>query len=433
MDFASIMSASIAKAKSTTATSTSDPSKKYIKNAEAEAARVAAYEAQQAALEAERAAKAAAKRKREEEELEAARLREEKRRRLAEEARLAREAREAEEERKRRKSLGLPSPPRPEQKEKEGSVEKDGSGDGDEGLPDEEVIAGLRALGEPATLFGESRKGRRKRYARLLRKAESSSSGPIPTTLELFTDEADMRIGDKVPPRDDVEGRRLLFRRMASYFTLVLKEWGLALEREQGIAPSGQPAGGSAEGKDGDGQQLQKSIKPPPQLTFAQKAARDALAQATANMRPLFRRFERAVEADEAKARTAAAKSKDSRSATGRGHQHGGKSTDNKDDDSPIPDDIVTALVEIVHAAQQRRYVDANDGYLRLSIGKAAWPIGVTMVGIHERSAREKLHAGERGHVMGDEVTRKYLQAIKRCLTFAQVRWPPEDIGQLMG
>jgi pre-mRNA-splicing factor 18 len=98
-----------------------------------------------------------------------------------------------------------------------------------------------------------------------------------------------------------------------------------------------------------------------------------------------------------------------------------------------LPDDLLEPIVEIVKAAQERRYVDANDGYLRLSIGKAAWPIGVTMVGIHERSAREKLHNGEKGHVMGDEVTRKYLQSIKRCLTFAQVRWPPEDIRQLMG
>ena len=86
-----------------------------------------------------------------------------------------------------------------------------------------------------------------------------------------------------------------------------------------------------------------------------------------------------------------------------------------------------------MQAAQERRYVDANDGYLRLSIGKAAWPIGVTMVGIHERSAREKLHTGEKGHVMGDEVTRKFLQGIKRVITFAQVRWPPSDITQLMG
>ncbi|KAH6603467.1 hypothetical protein Trco_008242 [Trichoderma cornu-damae] len=98
-----------------------------------------------------------------------------------------------------------------------------------------------------------------------------------------------------------------------------------------------------------------------------------------------------------------------------------------------LDDSLLQPIIEIVQALQERRYVDANDGYLRLSIGKAAWPIGVTMVGIHERSAREKLHAGEKGHVMGDEATRKYLQSIKRCLTFAQVRWPPQDLRQLMG
>ena len=64
-----------------------------------------------------------------------------------------------------------------------------------------------------------------------------------------------------------------------------------------------------------------------------------------------------------------------------------------------------------------------------------AWPIGVTMVGIHERSAREKLHESDKGaaHIMSDEVTRKFLQSIKRCLSFAQTRWPPGDVMQLMG
>ena len=101
-----------------------------------------------------------------------------------------------------------------------------------------------------------------------------------------------------------------------------------------------------------------------------------------------------------------------------------------------LADALLEPLLEIVSAAQERRYVDANDAYLRLSIGKAAWPIGVTMVGIHERSAREKLsESGERGvaHIMSDEGTRKWLQSLKRCLSFAQTRWPPEDIGQLMG
>lgn len=125
------------------------------------------------------------------------------------------------------------------------------------------------------------------------------------------------------------------------------------------------------------------------------RAAESAMVQSLTNMRPLFKKFE-----------------------TG-----------------DLPDSILEPVVEIVNAAQERRYVDANDGYLRLSIGKAAWPIGVTMVGIHERSAREKLHESDNGkaHIMSDEVTRKFLQSIKRALTFAQTRWPPEDQGQLMG
>jgi len=95
---------------------------------------------------------------------------------------------------------------------------------------------------------------------------------------------------------------------------------------------------------------------------------------------------------------------------------------------------ILDPVVEIVRCCQKRRYVDANDAYLRLSIGKAAWPIGVTMVGIHERSSREKLHETDNAaHIMSDEITRKFLQSIKRCLSFAQTRWPPDDQLQLMG
>lgn len=63
-----------------------------------------------------------------------------------------------------------------------------------------------------------------------------------------------------------------------------------------------------------------------------------------------------------------------------------------------------------------------------------AWPIGVTMVGIHERSAREKLHqSDQQAHILSDEITRKFLQSIKRCLSFAQTRWPPDDQLQIMG
>jgi pre-mRNA-splicing factor 18 len=355
MDFASLMSKEIAKAKPTESDTNN---KKYIRRAEAEAAREAAYKAEQKAIEEKRAAKAAEKRKREEEAAEEAAQREERRRKLAEETRRRREEAAAEEERTRRKRLGLPELKREDSAS--ASASEDG---GNEDIPDLELIEKLRALGHPAVLFGESHRARLKRYRRL---TTVVTAGPIPTTLQLV-EEKDMKVSADYIPKDK-EGRKYLFRQLASYFIMVLREWEAALAREQ-----------KQQDKEKD--------------TFAGKAAINAMISSRENMTPLFRKFE----------------------------------------SGELDDDILKPVVEIVQAAQERRYVDANDGYLRLSIGKAAWPIGVTMVGIHERSAREKLHNGERGHVMGDEVTRKYLQSIKRCLTFAQVRWPPEDIRQLMG
>ncbi|GAB1320472.1 hypothetical protein MFIFM68171_10682 [Madurella fahalii] len=373
MDFASLMSKEIAKAKGTTTTPDPSASKdqpKYISRREAEEARQRAYIAEQKALEEQRAAKAAAKRKREEEAAQEARLREEKRQRLAEESRRRREAKEAEEERARRKRLGLPELVSGEE-DKEGRRKGEDEEDEDEEAPDvqgaddipeEELLAKLRSLGEPAVLFGEEHAARLRRYRKVARGGAVAAAGPIATTLAPV-EEKDMKVPATPPPASDKKARRYLYRQLASYFNMLLREWEAALAREDNAG------------------------------TFAGQAARNAMVSSKETMRPLFRKFEQ----------------------------------------GDLDESILEAIVEIVKAAQERRYVDANDGYLRLSIGKAAWPIGVTMVGIHERSAREKLHDGERGHIMGSEVTRKYLQSIKRCLTFAQVRWPPEDIRQLMG
>lgn len=79
-------------------------------------------------------------------------------------------------------------------------------------------------------------------------------------------------------------------------------------------------------------------------------------------------------------------------------------------------------IAEIVHYVQKREYRHANDSYLQLSIGNAPWPIGVTMVGIHERSGREKIFASNVAHVLNDEVSRKYIQSLKRLMTFAQTK-----------
>ncbi|POR39709.1 Pre-mRNA-splicing factor 18 [Tolypocladium paradoxum] len=346
MDFAALMNKELAKSKKP-----AEAEKKYLKRSEVEAERKAAYLAEQRALDAEREAKVAAKRKREEDAAAEAAAREDKRRKLAEESRRRREEQELEEARARRKRLGLP-----ELAEAKSEDVEDGVGAGGEDMPDEELIGELRALGQPARLFGESHAVRLRRYRKL---TTVVTQGPIPTTLALV-EERDMRVDGAVPR--DTEGRKWLYRQLASYFTMVLTAYERAMEEEK-------------------------------QETTASKTAYNAMVQTRENMKPLFRKFEA----------------------------------------GDLDDSLVAPIVEIVKALQERRYVDANDGYLRLSIGKAAWPIGVTMVGIHERSAREKLHDGEKGHVMGDEVTRKFLQSIKRCLTFAQVRWPPEDLRQLMG
>jgi pre-mRNA-splicing factor 18 len=46
------------------------------------------------------------------------------------------------------------------------------------------------------------------------------------------------------------------------------------------------------------------------------------------------------------------------------------------------------------------------------------------MVGIHERSAREKIHSSSVAHVLNDETQRKYIQAVKRLITFMEKKYP---------
>jgi pre-mRNA-splicing factor 18 len=302
MDFAKLLSQQIAasKASKSKPASTSTPEaptqKKYLKRSELEAQRQAAYFSEQAAAEEARIAKLRQKRKFEEEEAEREAERKEKRQRLAEESRKRREAEEEEGERQRRKRLGLPDlPPKP----KEGGELVEG----EEDVEDEELVVKLRGLGEPVRLFGESHRQRLKRWRGVTGQEPAPlvySDGPIPTTLQLVP-EAEMKVEPKVPK--DAEGRKFLFRQLASYFTMVLKEWDIALAHRP------------------------DSVKE----SYQGKQAYNAMVQARENMRPLFKKMEK----------------------------------------GEVEDGILEPVVEIVIAAQDRRYVDANDGYLTLSIGKA--------------------------------------------------------------
>lgn len=317
MDFASLMTAEISKTKekSTTTipeatTATASRTKKYLRRAEIESQREEAYLEEQASLQRARDAKARQKRKIEEEESTRARAREEKRRRLAHESRIRREEEEATKEHARRKRLGLPDLPPPSSSDTNAKDGEAADGNGlpiaaeQEDIPNVELLALLRKLGEPAILFDESHRARLRRYRRLTSPTNNTprpilSATPIPTTLSLLPAHLSLVPASLPPPTE----REYLYRQLASYFTTVLTEWGVALaQRDEKVKES-----------------------------FQGKAAEMAMRQSRENMRPLFRRFER----------------------------------------GDVEEGILEPVVEIVRAAQERRYVDANDGYLRLSIGKA--------------------------------------------------------------
>ena len=85
-----------------------------------------------------------------------------------------------------------------------------------------------------------------------------------------------------------------------------------------------------------------------------------------------------------------------------------------------LPEDISDSLTEITKHLLDRNYLKASDAYLQMAIGNAPWPIGVTMVGIHARTGREKIFSKNVAHVLNDETQRKYIQALKRLMTKCQ-------------
>lgn len=304
MDFAALMSKEISKAKGSDSSkppakdtgkgSPAVPTKKYLRRADVEAARIEAYNEEQERLARERDERMANKRKLEDEEADRNREREEKKRRLAEESKTRREAEERAKERERRRRLGLPDLPE----------DTPADGDEEEDIEEEELVEKLREMNAPIKLFGEDYRARLRRYRRLVQRAavpkKKVTDGPIPTTLEPVSG-GQMIIPAKIPK--DQESRLFLFRQLGSYFNMVLSEWELALaKRDVSVRES-----------------------------FQGKQAFNAMTQSRENMTPLFRLFEK----------------------------------------SDLEDGLLEPIVEIVHKAQQRRYVDANDAYLRVSIGKA--------------------------------------------------------------
>lgn len=283
MDFASILASEISKKRKTEPapkpTAEAIPPKKYLKRSEIESQRRRDYESSQARLDSDRRAKSDQKRLEEEAEFQRREATKLKQKQLA--------------ETRRRKEQDIAEEAAAALKAANGGVEEEVPAVPGE-MTEDEAITHLRALGEPARLFGESHTQRIRRVKRYLAAADARTEAAAPplTEEEMVLDMKDVTVND-----DKV------YRQLAAWFTLVLREWDKALE-ERALA-----------------------VKE----SFQGKAATRSMAQAKLYMGPLFQHFK------------------------------------NKD----LKEELYSKVCEIVVEAQARRYVKANDLYLRLSIGNA--------------------------------------------------------------
>ena len=84
---------------------------------------------------------------------------------------------------------------------------------------------------------------------------------------------------------------------------------------------------------------------------------------------------------------------------------------------------ILDKLFTVMVFAENKDLLNANDRYIDLSIGNAAWPMGLTMVGIHQRTGKSSVAPSQVAYILNDEVTKKFLQSIRRILSFLQIRY----------
>jgi pre-mRNA-splicing factor 18 len=60
------------------------------------------------------------------------------------------------------------------------------------------------------------------------------------------------------------------------------------------------------------------------------------------------------------------------------------------------------------------------------------WVLSIN-VGIHERKGGEKIKPDQVAHALNDEVQRKWIHGLKRLMSFAQTKWPAQDLSKMIG
>mmetsp|Transcript_39184 Transcript_39184/g.75110 ORF Transcript_39184/g.75110 Transcript_39184/m.75110 type:complete len:444 (-) Transcript_39184:186-1517(-) len=259
-----------------------------------------------------------------------------------------------------------------------------------EPLDTEEVIRRLRALGQPATLFAESNEDRQRRLVVAAKNITVDDKTPGQQANELHGKLRTL----------DAEAKRLAATRKKK-------------EKEDG---------GTEETKAED--VLEKAFEQAAQDLAKKRAAENMTVgdRITVFFRHIMEQWQQEIDKmqDDYLLSMEGKMLRATYDLTSKNLKHMYRQLKN----NSLPDDVKRGMWLIVEAMQRRDYREAMDVYLRVSIGNAPWPIGVTMVGIHERSAREKIHAQSQAHIMHDEASRKMLNGVKRCISFCQRRYP---------
>ena len=93
---------------------------------------------------------------------------------------------------------------------------------------------------------------------------------------------------------------------------------------------------------------------------------------------------------------------------------------------------IMNKLFEVMVFCLDLDFIRAHNKYIELAIGNAPWPMGVTMVGIHERSGRSKIFTSQVAHILNDDNTKKYLLSVKRIMSLVQRLNPTSPSNQVV-
>ena len=291
----------------------------------------------------------------------------------------------------------------------------------------EQIQQRLRACGQPITLFGESSEERLERLSNLedeekqddellissvyaQRKLSGGVKGSSSTEYDIIDNKEDDDGDDDEDPSETISRK--------------LKERKDKAHRERQHEEDDVDCGSDADSEKDEDQDVKKSKRGPPNFDVKFSEIPDMTARKVIQkyFKLLLKMWEWDLNDRE-----------DIEKRCAKGRNETQKYKQCKDHIRPlfklckknqVPYDIEVKLAQMVKFCEAGNFRAAHDEYLRAAIGNAAWPIGLTMVGIHERSGRERISSSKIAHVMNNELQRKYFTSVKRLMTFAQTKRP---------